>query len=87
MVLSKIYIFIFIVLLFALYGLQRKGMKFNGLVLIALITGVGLGALARFSLVNNNFAMADLSSVFHLVGEGYIDLLKMLVIPLLMLRA
>ncbi|OAJ34307.1 cation:dicarboxylate symporter family transporter [Piscirickettsia salmonis] len=82
LVLSKIYIFIFIVLLFSLYGLQRKGMKFNGLVLIALITGVGLGALARFSLVSDHFAMADLNSVFHLVGEGYIDLLKMLVIPL-----
>ncbi|PRP49961.1 dicarboxylate/amino acid:cation symporter, partial [Bacillus halotolerans] len=61
LVLSKIYIFIFIVLLFALYSLQRKGMKFNGLVLIALITGVGLGALARFSLLSDHFAMADLN--------------------------
>ncbi|RNC76603.1 dicarboxylate/amino acid:cation symporter, partial [Piscirickettsiaceae bacterium NZ-RLO2] len=51
-------------------------MKFNGLVLIALITGVGLGALARFSLVSDHFAMADLNSVFHLVGEGYILTLR-----------
>ncbi|ODN43990.1 sodium:dicarboxylate symporter [Piscirickettsia litoralis] len=76
------YIVIFIALLLALYVLQRKGMKFNGLVLIALVVGVVLGALARFSLVGESEAMADLSSAFHLIGAGYIDLLKMLVIPL-----
>jgi hypothetical protein len=78
-------IFIFLVVLYSLFRLARRQVSFNVRVLLSLALGVGAGLLLQFcfkGLPVKNLGVVD--QALNLVGSVYIDLLKMLVIPLVL---
>lgn len=76
-------ILIFAVLIAILYVMQKKHIDFTFRVLGALILGLALGFLLR-SLYANNTEVIDKTIVwYNVVGNGYVRLLQMLVMPLI----
>lgn len=76
-------ILIFAVLIAILYVMQKKHIDFTFRVLGALILGLALGFLLR-SLYANNTEVVDKTIVwYNVVGNGYVRLLQMLVMPLI----
>lgn len=76
-------ILIFAVLIAILYVMQKKRVDFIFRVLGALILGLTLGFLLR-SLYANNTEVIDKTIVwYNVVGNGYVRLLQMLVMPLI----
>lgn len=76
-------ILIFAVLIAILYVMQKKHIDFTFRVLGALILGLALGFLLR-SLYANNIEVIDKTIVwYNIVGNGYVRLLQMLVMPLI----
>lgn len=73
---------IFAALLFALNVLKRRGMSFTPRVFIALGLGVVLGVGIQLALGRGSEAATTALDWMSLVGQGYIALLKMLVMPL-----
>ena len=75
---------IFLVILAVLYMMQRQGVSFNKRVLTALVVGAVCGF--GFQLFwGHSTSMLDLAhQAFDLVGNSYLALLKMLVIPLVL---
>ncbi|WPC22873.1 cation:dicarboxylase symporter family transporter [Brachyspira hyodysenteriae] len=82
-----LYIVINIIILLALIGLlyfmQKKHMNFTIRVLSALVLGLALGFLLR-TLYASNMEIVNQSIVwYNVVGNGYVRLLQMLVMPLI----
>jgi L-cystine uptake protein TcyP (sodium:dicarboxylate symporter family) len=73
---------ILVMLLIILYGLARKKIKLGYRILLSLILGVSYGFLLK--LIPNNWMLSEIISLLHLIGAGYLALLKMLVIPLIL---
>ena len=76
-------IIIFLVLMAILYVMKKKHIDFTFRVLGALIMGLALGFLLR-NLYANNMEVIDKTIVwYNIVGNGYVRLLQMLVMPLI----
>ena len=76
-------IIILLILIAVLYIMQKKHIDFTFRVLGALIIGLALGFLLR-NLYANNTELIDKTIVwYNIVGNGYVRLLQMLVMPLI----
>lgn len=76
-------IIILLILIAVLYMMQKKHINFTYRVLSALIMGLALGFLLR-SLYASNTEIIDKTIVwYNVVGNGYVRLLQMLVMPLI----
>lgn len=76
-------IIILLILIAVLYIMQKKHVDFTFRVLGALIIGLALGFLLR-NLYANNTELIDKTIVwYNIVGNGYVRLLQMLVMPLI----
>ena len=85
--LSVAIVIVFILTLFGVYALQRKGVSFGTLVgagtIIGAVLGIAIQILAGFP--NDPMKVIyiqESTKWFSLVGGGFIDLIRMLVIPL-----
>jgi len=74
----------FILLLLVLYWLQRRQVALNRRIFISLVLGILLGFTLQSIYGHDNSALAYSKQAFHLIGAGYLALLKMLVIPLIL---
>ena len=76
-------IIILLILIAVLYIMQKKHIDFTFRVLGALIIGLALGLLLR-NLYSDNTEVIDKTIVwYNIVGNGYVRLLQMLVMPLI----
>ena len=76
-------IIIFLVLMSILYVMQKKHIDFTFRVLGALIMGLALGFLLR-TLYASNIEIINKTIIwYNIVGNGYVRLLQMLVMPLI----
>ena len=76
-------IIIFLVLMAILYVMQKKHIDFTFRVLGALIMGLALGFLLR-TLYASNIEIINKTIIwYNIVGNGYVRLLQMLVMPLI----
>ena len=85
MLISDSFTLFFIGLLLCLYFLTKKQVSFSKRVFLALIGGIALGALMQW--LGHGHApliFRGTDNWFQLVGNGYLGLLKMLVIPLIL---
>ncbi len=84
--LEIVFILIFCLGLYFLYGLKKKKVNFTKRVFTALGLSVIFGLILKFgakpSLIEESFA--DLTNWIALVGSSYTTLLKMIVVPLIM---
>ena len=85
--LSILWIAIFVAILVAVYALQKKGTSFSKLVSIGTIAGAILGlamqVVAGFPEKPMDVVfIKEATKWFSLVGGGFIDLIRMLVVPL-----
>lgn len=71
-------------LLFFLYHLQKKYLPFTRRVFIALGLGVAYGAVLQWIFGASSNVVTESVSWFNVVGNGYVALLKMIVVPLVM---
>ena len=71
-------------LIVLLYQFQKKYMPFTRRVFIALGMGVVYGACLQLFYGNPSDTLAESISWFNIVGNGYVGLLKMVVVPLVM---
>ena len=76
-------ILIFAVLMAILYLMKKKHIDFTFRVLGALIMGLALGFLLRNLYANNNEVISGTIIWYNIVGNGYVRLLQMLVMPLI----
>ena len=65
-----------------LYALKKQHIQLSIRVLVSLLLGAGLGILLFFA--KDSFDINSLNSILRLIGDGYLALLKMLVIPLIL---
>lgn len=77
-------IFIMVALLYLLYRFQKQYMPFTRRVFIALGMGVGYGACLQLFYGYPSETLTESISWFNIVGNGYVGLLKMIVVPLVM---
>jgi L-cystine uptake protein TcyP (sodium:dicarboxylate symporter family) len=82
MILNILLIALFISILYMLSTLKKKKKSFNFRVLTALIVGLLFGGLVNL-FVSNTDAIDGLVVFMSIFGDGYISLLKMMVIPLI----
>ncbi|MDC9210297.1 cation:dicarboxylase symporter family transporter, partial [Clostridioides difficile] len=73
------------VILLVLALLQRKNVSFNKLVLIGLVLGLSFGAITQAIFGSTSKVVATTVDWIGIVGNGYISLLQMLVIPLIVI--
>ena len=73
------------VILLVLALLQRKNVSFNKLVLIGLVLGLSFGAITQAIFGSTSKVVATAVDWIGIVGNGYISLLQMLVIPLIVI--
>ena len=76
-------IIIFLLLIFVLYVMKKKRIDFTFRVLFALIMGLGLGFLLRSLYASNTEVISKTIVWYNVVGNGYVRLLQMLVMPLI----
>lgn len=76
-------ILIFAVLIAILYVMQKKHIDFTFRVLGALILGLALGFILRSLYANNTEVISKTIVWYNVVGNGYVRLLQMLVMPLI----
>ena len=76
-------IIILLILIAVLYIMQKKHIDFTFRVLGALIMGLALGFLLRNLYANNNEVISGTIVWYNIVGNGYVRLLQMLVMPLI----
>ncbi|WP_257294117.1 L-cystine transporter [Endozoicomonas sp. YOMI1] len=77
-------IFIMVALLYLLYRFQKHYLPFTRRVFIALGMGVGYGACLQFFYGYPSETLTESISWFNIIGNGYVALLKMIVVPLVM---
>ena len=85
MLLNYSFVAIFVGLLLFLYFLTKKQLSFSKRVFLALVMGVALGGLMQWIGHGREamlFHQAD--NWFQFVGQGYLGLLKVLVVPLIL---
>lgn len=68
-----------------IYWLDKKQVNFTKILLLSLIIGVGIGLLGNFMINQSPDITKQVSSWYGLIGYGYMDLLKMIVLPLVFL--
>ncbi|MGL4228823.1 MAG: L-cystine transporter [Tannerellaceae bacterium] len=78
-------LFIFIVLVAVLYYLQKKYVKFAKRVFIALGAGTLLGVCLQWWYGASDSTTTDTLEWISIVGDGYVRLLQMIVMPLIMI--
>lgn len=78
-------LFIFIVLVAVLYYLQKKYVKFAKRVFIALGVGTLLGVCLQWWYGASDSTTTDTLEWISIVGDGYVRLLQMIVMPLIMI--
>ena len=82
MLLSLLDLIIGIFLFYALYYAKKRNLQSGYRILISLAFGIGYGFLLRVTPGDN--IIASIKDILHLFGNGYLSLLKMLVIPLIL---
>lgn len=76
--------FIFMLgLILALFWMQKKHYSFTVRVLTALLVGIAYGAVLQFAYGAASSTVKEANTWFGVVGNGYVRLLKMSVIPLI----
>ncbi|WBA80944.1 cation:dicarboxylase symporter family transporter [Endozoicomonas sp. GU-1] len=77
-------IFIMVALLYLLYRFQKHCLPFSWQVFIALGMGVGYGACLQLFYGYPSETLTESINWFNIVGNGYVSLLKMIIVPLVM---
>ncbi|MHC5226787.1 L-cystine transporter [Enterococcus sp. LJL99] len=72
----------FVAVLYVFYRMQAKHLKFSTRVFTALAVGILLGAIIQFAFGTQDKVTTQSMEWINLVGNGYVALLQMLVIPL-----
>ncbi|MBC2855504.1 L-cystine transporter [Cetobacterium sp. 2A] len=76
-------VLVFLVLIGILYVMQKKYVAFSKRVFLALGMGIVLGAIFQFIYGPSNTITIRTIEWINIVGEGYVRLLKMIVMPLI----
>ncbi len=71
-------------LFYLLFTLQQKHVKFTRRVFLALGLGIGYGALLQWAYGGGSPVLSQSIEYFDIAGKGYVQLLKMIVVPLVM---
>ena len=71
-------------LFYLLFTLQQKHVKFTRRVFLALGLGIGYGAILQWAYGSGSPVLSQSIEYFDIVGKGYVQLLKMIVVPLVM---
>ncbi|MGI2026918.1 L-cystine transporter [Endozoicomonas acroporae] len=77
-------IFIMVALLYLLYRFQKHCLPFSWQVFIALGMGVGYGTCLQLFYDYPSETLTESINWFNIVGNGYVSLLKMIIVPLVM---
>ena len=75
-------IIVFVVLLFALAQTRHKQWSLAKKVLVGLVVGVVFGLALQLIYGSDNPVLKDSIQWFNVVGNGYVQLLQMIVMPL-----
>lgn len=75
---------VMLLLLFVLYRMQQKHVKFTRRVFAGLGMGIGFGLALQLIYGVDSQALSGSIEYFNIVGSGYVQLLKMIVMPLVM---
>jgi L-cystine uptake protein TcyP (sodium:dicarboxylate symporter family) len=76
-------IIVMLVLVFGIYWMQKKRYSFTVRVLTALVVGILYGAILQLIYGAASPVVKDANTWFAIIGNGYVRLLKMIVIPLI----
>ncbi|MEA4874846.1 cation:dicarboxylase symporter family transporter [Anaerorhabdus sp.] len=68
-----------------IYWLDKKEVNFTKILLLSMLIGAGIGLLGNFMINQNPNVSKQVSGWYGLIGYGYMDLLKMIVLPLVFL--
>ncbi|MGL5006284.1 MAG: L-cystine transporter [Plesiomonas sp.] len=79
-VLGNIAIFLVAALLLVRY--QRSGISLSRAVFVGLVIGVGFGSLLQFFFQNTDSVVKETLDWLNIAGNGYVNLLQMIVMPL-----
>ncbi|WP_330925347.1 cation:dicarboxylate symporter family transporter [Candidatus Sororendozoicomonas aggregata] len=75
---------VLLVLLLLIYWIQRKNYSFSRCVFIAMAMGLAFGTLMQWFYGLGAASITKSLSYFNVIGNGYVSLLKMTIIPLIM---
>lgn len=75
-------IMIFILFCAALFYMQKKFVSFSKRVMLALVVGIVYGLILQFTYGQTSFIIHESAEWINIAGNGFISLLRMLVIPL-----
>ncbi|PWJ92040.1 hypothetical protein C7380_11033 [Oceanotoga teriensis] len=70
--------------IFIIYKMQKKHVSFSKRVFLALGLGIVFGAVLQFIYGSDSEVLKQSVNWFNIVGNGYVRLLKMIVMPLIM---
>lgn len=73
----------FMALLFVVYHLKRRGMTFSKQVIVGLLMGIGFGSILNWVYGEQATVISDSLEWVGMVGNGYVQFLKMLIMPLI----
>src|SRR5690554_6328918 len=71
-----------LLIIFALYLMQKKHLSFTKRVLTALAAGIAFGAILQLVFTTESDVISSSNVWISIVGSGYVRLLNMIVIPL-----
>ncbi|MBY6187345.1 L-cystine transporter [Marinobacter hydrocarbonoclasticus] len=71
-------------LFYVLFAMQQKHVKFTRRVFLALGLGIGYGAILQWIYGGGSAVLTQSIEYFDIAGKGYVQLLKMIVVPLVM---
>jgi L-cystine uptake protein TcyP (sodium:dicarboxylate symporter family) len=74
----------FVILIWLILRLARKGYSLSKLVLIGLVLGACAGALAQWAYGHDSELIKQTLEWTNVVGSGYVSLLKMIIMPLIL---
>ncbi|WP_028117082.1 L-cystine transporter [Ferrimonas senticii] len=77
-------ILVMLVMFWGLFQLQQKQWKLGQRVLLALVLGVGYGGVLQLLYGVDSAVMVHSIEYFNIAGQGYVQLLKMIIMPLVM---
>ncbi|WP_411345615.1 L-cystine transporter [Paenibacillus sp. WLX1005] len=77
-------VLLLVVLIGVLFWMQRKHVSFTKRVFTGLLLGIVLGALIQWIYPADSKIVSDSMEWYSLIGNGYVGLLQMVVIPLIM---
>ncbi|KIY21769.1 MULTISPECIES: L-cystine transporter [Mesobacillus] len=73
---------IFLLIISALFYMQKKHVSFNKRVFLALIVGIVFGLILQFAYGPTSTIVKESANWINVVGRGFVSLLQMLVMPL-----